>query len=95
MIIENVEIRVINAVREGISKSTGMAWKSQEVVVAWKEKLSDGHEAENRTTATLFGEMVDKFAAMNLNVGSVTTVDIAFSTRSFNERVYCDNRLFV
>jgi len=88
-------IRVINPVRTGISQATGRAWKSQDIVIAWPETLADGRTYENCQLVTLHGDQVDRFATYNPQPGMQLTVDIAFSTRQSNGRVYNDNALFV
>lgn len=93
--ILTVEIRVVNAVREGVSAASGKPWKNQELIVAWKEQLPDGRSVENITVASLSGETVDKFAAMGAKVGSAIQADIAFGTRSYNNKVYCENRIYL
>jgi len=88
-------LRVINDVRTGVSMATGRGWKSQDVIVAWNEKLADGRDYENIQLVTLHGDQVDRFAQLNPQIGQLMTVDLAFSTRQFNGRVFNDNSLYV
>ena len=90
-----VTIRVINPVRTGVSQSTGRAWKSQDVVVAWTEKLVDGRDYENIQLVSMRGDQVDRFAAIGAQVGRVLDVDLAFSTRTYNGKVYNENVMFI
>jgi len=90
-----VQIQVINPARHGISAATGKEWKSQDVVIAWPEMLDDGHIAYNYQLCTLRGEQVDRFAQRNPQTGMVLDVDIEFSTRMYNNRVYNDNTLIL
>ena len=91
----SVTIRVINDVRTGVSKTSGREYKNQDILVAWTERRRDGFDHENLQVVTLHGENVDKFAAMNAKPGMTIMAEIAFSTRSFNGKVYNDNSLFL
>lgn len=91
----NVEIRVINDVRNGVSSANGLPWKMQDVVIAWKEAGMDGKERENLQLVTLHGETVDRFASINPQVGMVICADLSFCTRTYGGKVYNDNRMFV
>lgn len=90
-----VTIRVVNPVRTGVSPSSGREWKSQDIVVAWTEQLADGRDYENIQQVSLRGEQVDRFAATGVQVGQMLDVDLAFSTRIYNGKVYNDNAMFV
>lgn len=90
-----VELRVINNVRTGVSKTTGREYKNQDVVVAWTERGADGYDRENLQQVTLHGENVDRFAALRPQPGMVIEADIAFNTRSFGGKVYNDNSLYI
>jgi len=88
-------IRVINEVRQGVSISTGREWKSQDVILAWYEKLADGRDYENIQLVTLHGDQVDRFGQLSPQIGQLMTVDLAFSTRQYNGKVYNDNAMYV
>jgi len=91
----SVTLLVINSVREGISASSGRAWKSQDIVVTWPEALSDGRVVNNYQLCTLRGEEVDRFAQLNPQHGMTLEVDIAFNTRQYNGRVYNENTIYL
>lgn len=84
----NAEVRVISPVASGISSATGSPWKRQDIVLAWPETMPDGNNVEMRVLATLHGEDIDKFAAMNIASGTVITANIIFTTRPYNGKVY-------
>ena len=91
----NVEIRVMNEVRTGVSSANGLPWKMQDVVVAWKEQMTDSTTRENLQLVTLHGENVDRFAKINPQVGITVLADLSFGTRTYGGRVYNDNRMYV
>jgi len=92
---QTFEVRVIGEPRSGVSAANGKAWRNQDLVLAWKERLQDGREVENITIASLHGEGVERFATLGIKEGGLLQADIAFGTRSYNGKVYCENRLFI
>jgi len=85
----DVLIKVVNPVFTGVSRSTGNTYKTQEVVVEWIEPLADGRQRSQLLKVKLFGQSVEKLAALNPVAGqTVVAMDICFQTSSHNGKVY-------
>jgi len=87
----NVLLKSMSEVVNGVSNSTGNAYQSQDILVEWSEPMSDGRERISRLMVRLHTAEVDRLAAMNPVPGQTTLgLDLLFSTRSYNGRVYND-----
>lgn len=84
-------IKVINPAVSGVSKTSGNAWKRQEIVIGWEEAYcNDGRKREQLLSVRLTGQSVEKFEALEFKTGDGIEGDLDFETRSFGERVYND-----
>ena len=89
-------IKVINPVREGISKTSGKEWKSQDVVIGWVRPTATGYEREQLMAVTLHGESIDRLKALNPVPGqTVVECDLDFQTRMYGGRVYNEITMYV
>ena len=76
-------VKVINPLREGISRSTGNPWKAMDIIIEWP----DGEHYQLQSV-TLYGEDARQFANSGIRVGDVIEGDLQLTTENFNGRVY-------
>jgi len=76
-------VKTIGTVREGISKTTGNAYKALDILIEWP----DG-EHYHRQQATLTGEHATQFLAQGIRTGDAIEADIQLTTDSWNNRVF-------
>ena len=76
-------IAVLDA-RDGVSKTTGNAWKTQDYV------LETHDQYPRRMVFNVFGE--DKITEFNIQVGQELTVSFDINAREYNGRWYNDIR---
>ncbi len=88
--VQKVVIAVINESSQGVSSTTGLAWKRQDIVVTWVEHSETGNARTQYLQGTLRGESVDLFEHSDYKVGDTIEVDIEFMTKSYNQRVHND-----
>lgn len=89
-------IKVINAPVEGVSKTSGNAWKRQEIVIGWDEPYgSEGRSREQLISVKLAGRSVERFEELGFKPGDQITGNLDFGTRSYNNKVYNDIALYI
>ena len=76
-------IKMIGALREGVSKTTGNPYKAMDVLVEW----ADG-DFYQRQMAMVSGEHASQFLAQGIRTGDVVDADIQLTTDSWGTRVY-------
>ena len=76
-------IKMIGALREGVSKTTGNPYKAMDVLVEW----ADG-DFYQRQMAMVSGEHATAFLALGIRTGDVVDADIQLTTDSWGTRVY-------
>ena len=76
-------IKMIGALREGVSKTTGNTYKAMDVLVEW----ADG-DFYQRQMATVSGEHASQFLAQGIRTGDIVEGDIQLTTDSWGSRVY-------
>ena len=76
-------IKMIGALREGVSKTTGNPYKAMDVLVEW----ADG-DFYQRQMAMVSGEHATAFLALGIRTGDVVDADIQLTTDSWGNRVY-------
>ena len=76
-------IKMIGALREGVSKTTGNPYKAMDVLVEW----ADG-DFYQRQMAMVSGEHASQFLALGIRTGDVVDADIQLTTDSWGNRVY-------
>ena len=94
----NVKFMVINEATQGVSRSTGLPWVCQSVVVAWDELRDEatGEVVTQRLACRLHGAEVERLQRLCPVLGlTVVPVDIRFRTDTVNNRVINDVRLWL
>ena len=76
-------IKMIGALREGVSKTTGNPYKAMDVLVEW----ADG-DFYQRQMATVSGEHASQFLAQGIRTGDIVEGDIQLTTDSWGSHVY-------
>ena len=76
-------VKVINPLREGISRSTGNPWKAMDIIIEWP----DGEHYQLQSV-TLYGEDARQFAGSGIRVGDSIEGDLQLTPENYNGRVY-------
>ena len=76
-------VKVINPLREGVSRSTGNPWKAMDIIIEWP----DGEHYQLQSV-TLHGEDAKQFAGSGIRVGDSIEGDLQLTTENYNGRVY-------
>lgn len=89
-------IKVINPAQTGVSKTSGNAWKRQQIVIGWDEPYgTDGRSREQLLSVSLVGKSVDQFESLECKVGDTIIGELDFGTRSYQGKVYNDIALYL
>ncbi len=80
----------------GVSKTSGNAYKRQEVVLGWEEEYgNEGRKREMLLCVKLSGSGVEKFAQQEIKPGDVITGQLDFDTNFYNGKVYNNIALYI
>lgn len=85
---QKIRFAVINECKTGVSRSTGMPYSMQQVVVTWDEVDEQGVVRPQFLLCNLSAESITRLATMG-PIGQNVEFDvlITFKTESFNGRV--------
>lgn len=76
-------VKVINPLREGISRSTGNPWKAMDIIIEWP----DGEHYQLQQV-TLYSENAAQFVNSGIRVGDVIEGDLQLTTENYHGRVF-------
>ena len=83
-----VRFAVINECKSGVSRSTGMPYNIQDVVVTWDEVDEQGAVRQQFLLCSLTAASIERLASMGpIGQDVEFDVDVTFRTEVFNRRV--------